>query len=219
MKRLSRSLAAALVLALLAGCGQAQPGTDVNGSSSSVGQPNPSVSESSDGSTGGQTVPVLMGGALPFTGMESVTAENYPDGTYFYQDVTQDGQTDVFNVCQPNRITDGVDEDDYLCAAARALDPEASTAYQLGDVVQDPDDSQALSYPVYRITFTTGANEDQRDWTVFALNTDSHTYFYAFRATPQAAEDLSDLYADIFSQLTLADPAQSGNNAIRRNQT
>ena len=54
---------------------------------------------------------------------------------------------------------------------------------------------------------------------MFALNTDSHTYFYAFRATPQAAEDLSDLYADIFSQLTLADPAQSGNNAIRRNQT
>lgn len=106
MKRLSRSLAAALMLALLAGCGQAQPGTDVNGSSSSVGQPNQSVS---DGSTGGQTVPVLMGGALPFTGMESVTAENYPDGTYFYQDVTQDGQTDVFNVCQPNRITDGVD--------------------------------------------------------------------------------------------------------------
>ena len=50
MKRLSRSLAAALMLALLAGCGQAQPGTDVNGSSSSVGQPNPSVSDSSDGS-------------------------------------------------------------------------------------------------------------------------------------------------------------------------
>ena len=74
MKRLSRSLAAALMLALLAGCGQAQPGTDVNGSSSSVGQPNQSLS---DGSTGGQTVPVLMGGALPFTGMESVTAENY----------------------------------------------------------------------------------------------------------------------------------------------
>ena len=82
------------------------------------------------------------------------------------------------------------------------------SGYQWGDVVQDPDYSQALSYPVYRITFTTGANEDQRDWTVFALNTDSHTYFYAFRATPQAAEDLSDLYADIFSQLTLADPAQ-----------
>ena len=41
MKRLSRSLAAALMLALLAGCGQAQPGTDVNGSSSSVGQSEP----------------------------------------------------------------------------------------------------------------------------------------------------------------------------------
>ena len=208
MKRLSRSLAAALMLALLAGCGQAQPGTDVNGSSSSVGQSNQSVSGSSDGSTGGQTVPVLMGGALPFTGMESVTAETHSDGTYFYQDVTQDGQTDVFNVCQLSRITDGVDEDDYLCAAARALDPDQSDTYQFGDVVQDPDASQALSYPVYRITFTTGANEDQRSWTVFALNTDSHTYLYAFRATPQAAEDMADVYDQVFSQLYLTDPAE-----------
>lgn len=208
MKRLSRSLAAALMLALLAGCGQAQPGTDVNGSSSSVSQSSQSAVSSADGSGDRQTVPVLMGGALPFTGMESVTAENYPDGTYFYQDVTQDGQTDVFNVCQPNRITDGVDEDDYLCAAARALDPDQSDIYQFGNVVQDPDASQALSYPVYRITFTTGSNEDQRDWTVFALNTDSHTYLYAFRATPQAAEDMADVYADVFSQLYLADPAQ-----------
>lgn len=208
MKRLSRSLAAALMLALLAGCGQAQPRSDPSGGSASVGQSSQSVVSSADGSAGGQTVPVLMGGALPFTGMESVTAETYPDGTYFYQDVTQDGQTDVFNVCQPNRITDGVDEDDYLCAAARAIDPDQSDTYQFGDVVQDPDASQALSYPVYRITFTTGANEDQRDWTVFALNTDGYTYFYAFRATPQAAEDMADVYDQIFSQLYLTDPAE-----------
>lgn len=208
MKRLSRSLAAALMLALLAGCGQAQPRSDPSGGSASVGQSSQSVVSSADGSAGGQTVPVLMGGALPFTGMESVTAETYPDGTYFYQDVTQDGQTDVFNVCQPNRITDGVDEDDYLCAAARAIDPDQSDTYQFGDVVQDPDASQALSYPVYRITFTTGANEDQRSWTVFALNTDSHTYLYAFRATPQAAEDMADVYDQIFSQLYLTDPAE-----------
>lgn len=208
MKRLSRSLAAALMLALLAGCGQAQPGTDVNGSSSSVGQSNQSVSGSSDGSTGGQTVPVLMGGCPALYG-DGIRYRGELSRRHLLLSGCDPGrQTDVFNVCQPNRITDGVDEDDYLCAAARALDPESSTVYQFGDVVQDPDYSQALSYPVYRITFTTGANEDQRDWTVFALNTDSHTYFYAFRATPQAAEDLSDLYADVFSQLTLADPAQ-----------
>ena len=78
MKRLSRSLAAALVLALLAGCGQAQPGTDVNGSSSSVGQSNQSVSGSSDGSTGGQTVPVLMGGALPLRGWNPLPRRTIP---------------------------------------------------------------------------------------------------------------------------------------------
>lgn len=208
MKRLIRPLAAALALVLLSGCGPVQPRSDPSGGSASVGQSSQSVVSSADGSAGGQTVPVLMGGALPFTGMESVTAETYPDGTYFYQDVTQDGQTDVFNVCQLSRITDGVDEDDYLCAAARALDPDQSDTYQFGDVVQDPDYSQALSYPVYRITFTTGSNEDQRDWTVFALNTDSHTYLYAFRATPQAAEDMADVYDQVFSQLYLTDPAE-----------
>ena len=208
MKRLIRPLAAALALVLLTGCGQVQPRSDQSGGSASASRSDRSDISSADGSAGGQTVPVLMGGALPFTGMESITAETYPDGTYFYQDVTQDGQTDVFNVCQLNRITDGVDEDDYLCAAARALDPEESDTYQFGEVVQDPDYSQALSYPVYRITFTTEANKDQRDWTVFALNTDSHTYFYAFRATPQAAEDIADIYDQIFSQLYLADPAQ-----------
>ena len=207
MKRLIRPLAAALALALLTGCGQVQPRSDQSGSLTASRSDQSDIS-SADGSAGGQTVPVLMGGALPFTGMESVTAETYPDGTYFYQDVTQDGQTDVFNVCQANRITDGVDEDDYLCAAARALDPDQSDAYQFGEVVQEPEYSQALSYPVYRITFTTGSNEDQRSWIVFALNTDSHTYFYAFRATPQAAEDMADIYADVFSQLYLADPAQ-----------
>lgn len=203
MKRLIRPLAAALALVLLSGCGQVQPRSDQSGSASASRS-----DQSAAASTSGQTVPVLMGGAMPFTGMTSVTAENYPDGTYFYQDVTQDGQTDVFNVCQANRITDGVDEDDYLCSAARALDPDQSDAYQFGEVVQEPDDSQTLSYPVYRITFTTGANEDQRNWTVFALNTDSHTYFYAFRATPQAAEDMADIYDQVFSQLYLADPAQ-----------
>lgn len=207
MKRLIRPLAAALALVLLTGCVQVQPRSDQSGSPPASRSDQSDIS-SADGSADGQTVPVLMGGAMPFTGMTSVTAENYPDGTYFYQDVTQDGQTNVFNVCQLSRLTDGVDENDYLCAAARALDPDQSDAYQFEDVVQDPDYSQALSYPVYRITFTTGANEDQRSWTVFALNTDSHTYFYAFRATPQAAEDMADVYDQVFSQLYLADPAQ-----------
>lgn len=45
----------------------------------------------------GNAVPVLMGGALPFTNMENVQSENYDDGTYYYADVTEDGWVMVVN--------------------------------------------------------------------------------------------------------------------------
>lgn len=37
-------------------------------------------------------IPVLMGGALPFTNMQNLLSENHDDGTYRYEDITEDGQ-------------------------------------------------------------------------------------------------------------------------------
>lgn len=35
----------------------------------------------------GGSVPVLMGGGLPFTNMENLETENYEDGTYYYEEI------------------------------------------------------------------------------------------------------------------------------------
>ena len=37
-------------------------------------------------------IPVLMGGALPFTNMQNLLSENHDNGTYRYEDLTEDGQ-------------------------------------------------------------------------------------------------------------------------------
>ena len=38
-------------------------------------------------------IPVLMGGALPFTNMQNLLSENHDDGTYRYEDITEDIST------------------------------------------------------------------------------------------------------------------------------
>ena len=67
------------------------------------------------------------------------------------------------------------------------------------------DKCKNLSYPVYIVTYTAGENEDTREWTVFAMDTDVCTYLYGFCALPDAAADMSEIYQNIFSQLSLSD--------------
>ena len=45
---------------------------------------------------------------------------------------------------------------------------------------------------VYIVTYTAGENEDTREWTVFAMDTDGCTYLYGFFALPDAAADMSE---------------------------
>lgn len=44
------------------------------------------------------SIPVLVGGGLPFTSMENLMNENYEDGTYTYEDMTQDGSVLVVDM-------------------------------------------------------------------------------------------------------------------------
>ncbi len=48
-----------------------------------------------------ERIPVLMGGALPFTNMQNLRTENNEDGTYCYEDFTEDGQILVVNTAEP----------------------------------------------------------------------------------------------------------------------
>lgn len=55
------------------------------------------------------------------------------------------------------------------------------------------------------MTYTSGENEDAREWTVFAMDTDRYTYLYGFCTTFDAADDVKSVYQDIFAGLYLSD--------------
>ena len=62
-----------------------------------------------------------------------------------------------------------------------------------------------MGYPVYIVTYTADRNDDAREWTVFAMDTDRHTYLYGIGATPDAAEEVNSVCTDIFGGLYLSD--------------
>ena len=149
-------------------------------------------------------IPVLMGGALPFTNMQKLLSENHDDGTYRYEDITEDGQLLVVNTAEQSCFVPDVQElGDYLATCALSLS-DADT-YELLSVEENEEYSKNLSYPVYIVTYTAGENEDTREWTVFVVDTDVCTYLYGFCAPPDAAADMGETYQNIFSQLYLSD--------------
>ena len=149
-------------------------------------------------------IPVLMGGALPFTNMQNLLSENHDDGTYRYEDITEDGQLLVVNAAEQSCFVPDVQElDDYLTACALSLS-DADT-YELLSAEENEEYSKNLSYPVYIVTYTAGENEDTREWTVFVMDTDICTYLYGFCAPPDTAADMGETYQNIFSQLYLSD--------------
>ena len=149
-------------------------------------------------------IPVLMGGALPFTNMQNLLSENHDDGTYRYEDITEDGQLLVVNAAEQSCFVPDVQElDDYLTACALSLSD--TYTYELLSAEEHEEYSKNLSYPVYIVTYTAGENEDTREWTVFVMDTDICTYLYGFCAPPDAAADMGETYQNIFSQLYLSD--------------
>ena len=145
------------------------------------------------------TVPVLMGGALPFTNMDTLQCENYAD-------MTEDGQIIVVNtVMQSNWVEDDQSLEEYFSDCALTLGD--ATTYDMLTIEENEAYSENMSYPVYIVTYTAGENEDTREWVVFVMDTDRYTYLYgfAFCATFSAEDDKEFIYQDIFAGLHLSD--------------
>ena len=62
-----------------------------------------------------------------------------------------------------------------------------------------------MSFPVYIVTYIAGENEDSREWTVFAMDTDLYTYLYGFGTMLDEAENVKSVYPDVFAGLYLSD--------------
>jgi len=152
---------------------------------------------------GNASIPVLVGGALPFTGMQNVKLENHADGTYFYEDQTEDTLTHIINEAYPSQREAYDEAEDYIAACAANL-----TEYEIHDLSIQLDETCTahLSYPAYKVTFLAGSNEDTTSWTALITDTDVYTYVYAFQAYMDADEGMEEIYQNIFQQLTLFDP-------------
>ena len=145
-------------------------------------------------------IPTLSGGALPFSDMRTLRADNYPDGTYYYSDITADGNITVVNSSEKSVfVPDIQDMEDYLPACALSLG-NAKT-FEMTSVEENEDYSLRLGYPVYIVQYIANEGEDARKWTVFAVDNDICTYLYGFCETPDVTEDMSEIYQSIFTQL------------------
>lgn len=151
------------------------------------------------------SIPVLVGGGLPFTSMENLMNENYEDGTYTYEDMTQDGSVLVVDMAfQSLRTDETVEEYAEYAAQFAALDtgegePRDVTCFQ------DEDYTQNLSYPVYIVWYTTGSGEDQREWMVYTVDTEDYTYLYAFGTIADEADEMQEVFYNICGNLELVD--------------
>lgn len=94
MKHIALLLAALLVFSLTgcssSGAASEAPDTDKAGAYEVI-PPEDGRGDLIPASSDVVSIPVLVGGGLPFTSMENLMNENYEDGTYTYEDMTQDG--------------------------------------------------------------------------------------------------------------------------------
>ena len=208
MKRIALLLAAALVFSLT-GCSGPETAdktmdTEPAGTYEVI-SPEDGRGDRIPASSDVVSIPVLVGGGLPFTGMENLMNENYEDGTYTYEDMTQDGSVLVVDMAfQSLRTDETVEEYAEYAAQFAALDtgegePRDVTCFQ------DEDYTQNLSYPVYIVWYTTGSGEDQREWMVYTVDTEDYTYLYAFGTIADEADEMQEVFYNICGNLELVD--------------
>ena len=208
MKRIALFLAALLAFSLT-GCSSSEapseaPDTDKAGTYEVI-PPEDGRGDLIPASSDVASIPVLVGGGLPFTGMENLINTNYEDGTYTYEDMTQDGTVLVVDMAfQSLRTNETVEEYAEYAARFAALDTGEGEPYDI-TCFQDEDYTQNLSYPVYIVWYTTGSGEDQRQWMVYTVDTEDYTYLYAFGTIADEADDMQDVFFNICGNLELVE--------------
>lgn len=151
----------------------------------------------------GNEVWVMTAGEQPFANVETLQSETYEDGTYYYEDMAEDGLIKVVNTVQPRDFS-AEDTEAYLLDCALALgeaDADSLVSFEANEAY-----TQQMTFPVYVATYTTGENEDTREWTVFAMDTDLYTYLYGISVTIDAADEMWSDFQDVFASLYLSEP-------------
>ncbi|MCR5507890.1 MAG: hypothetical protein K6F34_04295, partial [Lachnospiraceae bacterium] len=142
-----------------------------------------------------------------YTGLENLTKENNDDGSYFYEDMTEDGITIITNICAANSQSDGQSPDAYaenfVCAM---VDNDAKIIDSKGDEKLSPE----LTYPTYRIHWESGSNEDSRQAAGVVVLTDNFTYYYGYECPLDYYEENEEFYESELDEVKLIDLSELG---------
>ena len=141
---------------------------------------------------------VLTTGGPAFTHMTVLQTENYPDGGYYYEDMTQDGSILIINCAYPGGRRNGVSMEEYAVKSIEHL-----TMYEAEDLSVEKNSgySEALGHPVYILTYTTSENDHTFHWKIFMTEADGYTYLYAFDVWHEVYADMEDVIDDVFGRL------------------
>ena len=137
-----------------------------------------------------------------YTGLTNLKQEDNDDGTYFYEDMTEDGVTIITNMSAPNSQKDGQDPDAYaenfVCAM---VDNDA----EITGSEEDKDLTEKFTYPVYKIDWESGNNEDTRQAVGIVVLTDNFTFYFGYKCPIDDYEDNQEFYEDELKNLEFLD--------------
>lgn len=212
LKRTAFVLCLALAFSGLYGCGkEAEPvNTEVSAEDPEEGKGDVIEEEVQEPET--EEEPVINNLALKgpsYTGLTNLTKKDNEDGSYYYQDMTEDGLTVITNMCYRNSQRDGQDPDAYAENFVCAVVDDTGSAKIIGSG-SDEAVSSATTYPSYRVDWETGSNEDTRQNTGVVVLTDDFTYYYGYGCPIDYYEDNADFYKSELGTIELIDLANLG---------
>ncbi|MCR5419627.1 MAG: hypothetical protein K6E98_01310 [Lachnospiraceae bacterium] len=149
-----------------------------------------------------EAVNTLAVKAKGYSGLTNLTNENNEDGTYFYEDMTEDGLTVIINMSAPNTMEEDQSAEEYVKGFVSAkVKPECSVT----EVEANEDLSGELTYPVYEVAWEWGSNEDSTCGVGEVILTDNYTFYYGYSCPIDFYEDNEEFYEDELESIELMD--------------
>ena len=147
------------------------------------------------------SVYVLMS-SKRYTGLQPLYNDSNWEGGYFYSDMTADGMTVIVNCSAKNEAVFGENEKEI-----RKNFAELVSDCEISDYKEKKNKklTKKFTYPVYNLSFTTGANEDTCLWKMVYIQTDDHTYGYAYKMDIDWADEMLEEYKEAINSLELTE--------------
>ena len=137
-----------------------------------------------------------------YTGLSHLRSEDNADGTYYYEDMTEDGITLMTNMSYPNSQRDGQAMDAY---AENFVCAQVDNNAVIKKTVEDPELSAKFTYPVYKISWESGSNEDTKEAVGIVVLTDKYTFYFGYRCSVDDYEENAEFYDEELHAAELID--------------